>query len=66
MTGRNQTALFLIVWVALAVAWDIRVMWRYGVDATISKILHDWSCNNPILAFALGILCGHFFWPQTR
>jgi len=56
MTGRNQTAMFLIVWVALAIAWDIRVMWRYGVDATISKILHDWSCNNPILAFALGIL----------
>ncbi len=28
MTGRNQTAIFLIVWVALAIAWDIRVMWR--------------------------------------
>jgi hypothetical protein len=66
MTGRSQTVVFLLVWVVLAIAWDIHALWRYGMDATISKVLYDWSRNNPIVACIAGILCGHLFWPQER
>lgn len=64
MPGRTITILFMIVWIAITITFDIVMEWRYGNDATISKVIYDWSHWDPIVAFALGVLCGHFFWSQ--
>jgi hypothetical protein len=31
---------------------------------TISEIVWRVSSTRPILPFAVGVLCGHFFWPK--
>lgn len=64
MPGRSLTILFLILWIAVAVAWDLVAEWRWGSEATISRILADWAHAVPVVAFGLGVLCGHFFWAQ--
>ena len=64
MTPKQVTVWFIIVWVAVAVLYDIAVAYLYGGQPTISRIIHDWAYGNPVVAFALGVLCGHFFWSQ--
>lgn len=31
---------------------------------TISQAIYEICCDYPIIAFLVGILVGHFFWPQ--
>lgn len=33
---------------------------------TISEIVWEISSKRPILPFALGVLCGHFFWQKVN
>jgi hypothetical protein len=33
-------------------------------EATVSRSTLEWSMMYPIIALELGILLGHFFWPQ--
>jgi hypothetical protein len=46
------------------VCYDAAVMSREGVNTTISRVVLQWSQNNPLIPFAFGIVCGHLFWPQ--
>jgi hypothetical protein len=64
MTPRQTTTVFIILWIAGAVAYDVAVAYLYGSQPTISRIVHDWAYGNPVVAFALGVLCGHLFWSQ--
>lgn len=64
MSGRQLTTWFLIAFVTAGVAWDLYVYTRYGVDATISRVVRDWARVDPVVPFALGLLMGHFFWWQ--
>jgi hypothetical protein len=61
---KQMTICFIIVWVAVAVMYDVVVAYFYGTQPTISRIIHDWAYGNPVIAFALGVLCGHLFWSQ--
>jgi hypothetical protein len=59
-----MTVWFIIAWVAVAAVYDVIVAYLYGSQPTISRVIHDWTYGNPVIAFALGVLCGHLFWSQ--
>ncbi len=49
--------------IVLLVAYDIWARLREkNADSTISAVVRDWSFKYPIIAFAFGVLMGHFFW----
>ena len=62
MTIRNWTILVLIAVCAGLTGWDIFAVVHSGVTATISDVITVTAHKDPILAFALGLLCGHWFW----
>jgi len=33
--------------------------------ATESQVLLDWALEHPVVPFVMGVLCGHWFWPQA-
>ena len=66
MTPSQVTVWFIVVWVAVAILYDIGVIYFYGTGPSISWTVHRWAYGNPMVAFALGVLCGHFFWSQPR
>lgn len=70
MDPRRQTDLFLTAWIAVAVGWDVLVLLRHGVEATISARVLDWSQAHPalwgVLLVGLGVLIGHLLLPQRR
>ena len=44
--------------------WDVAVMFfAKDLNATISFAIYTLSCQHPIIAFTIGVLCGHVFWP---
>ena len=49
--------LVLIVWATVA-----SVLGAEG--STISEHVRDYCAAYPLLPFALGIVCGHWFWPM--
>jgi hypothetical protein len=61
---KQMTVWFIIAWVSVAIIYDIAIAYFYGSGPTISRVIHDWAYGNPVVAFALGVLCGHFFWSQ--
>tara|TARA_R100000008_G_scaffold53964_1_gene32839 strand:- start:457 stop:654 length:198 start_codon:yes stop_codon:yes gene_type:complete len=55
----------IILGIVLIVAfWDITVMFMGRPDATISAVILEVSKENPIVAFVLGVVVGHLFWPN--
>ncbi len=64
MPPKQMTIWFIVAWTAVAVGYDVIVAYLYGSQPTISRVDHDWAYGNPVIAFALGVLCGHFFWSQ--
>ena len=54
----------ILVAVALAlVVYDIAVAELLPKGNTISEVVARTALSHPILPFAVGVLCGHFFWP---
>ena len=58
----------LIILVAIIVIslWDITVVLMGRPEATISYVLFQSTKANPIIAFMLGVVIGHLFWPNFR
>ena len=56
---------FLVILVFCTIfIWDVAVMFfAKDLSATISYAIYTISCEHPIIAFAIGVLCGHVFWP---
>jgi hypothetical protein len=55
----------IIVGIAVLVGVvDIWLVVRKGPAATISSTLLAWSKRYPIIAFLLGVVSGHLFWPN--
>ena len=52
--------------VLFGVTWDMWVYVAGGYPATISHVVLGWSQAWPVVPFAVGVLCGHLFWPQYR
>jgi hypothetical protein len=68
MNGQFITKLFIAADTALVIAYDIFAFWRWGVDATISRVTLRWAQAGATHAAALGFVVGsllvHLFWRQ--
>jgi|TARA_R110000824_G_scaffold56351_3_gene154352 predicted permease len=58
--------LIILVSVIVVSGWDIGVILMGRPDATISAVLLQLSKENPIIAFMLGVIIGHLFWPNFK
>ena len=56
----DNIMLFVLVF---GILYDIFVILKDGVQSSISVRLYRIGKDNPILPFAMGVLCGHWFWP---
>lgn len=54
------TVVGLSVWDVIAAANDP------DNDCTISEIVRNGAKANPIIAFAMGVICGHWFWSHAE
>jgi len=60
----NVTKFLIILVFVVIFVWDVAVMFfAKDLSATVSFAIHTLSCEHPIIAFAIGVLCGHVFWP---
>ena len=60
----NPTEAFVVLFVVLALAWEAVTLWREHDNIyTISQVMHDTAKKHPMIAFVLGVLIGHWFWP---
>ena len=60
------TGIFIISFVALAIGYDFWAFYQGGTEATISYWVYDRSHMYPTIPFAIGYLCGHFFWQMKK
>jgi hypothetical protein len=63
MEPRTITALVLLVNALVLGLFDIYMIARYGGEASISLVMYDLAREYPILAFLIGGVCFHWFWP---
>lgn len=62
MTPRGIGNLFVVVWIATAILYDLVVYFGWGeVDATISRTLRAWGNWSPLLLVPLGGLLWHLW-----
>jgi hypothetical protein len=59
LTLTQQIIVAVIVIVFAIDGWLVK---RFGVPATISYTLLQWSKEYPVLAFGIGFIMGHLFW----
>lgn len=62
MKIRLMTGFLILATVVVWIGWDVYA-WLAADDATISVVVTDWSRIAPGIAFLVGVLCGHFFFP---
>ena len=58
--------LIVIGIVVIVTAWDVVVVLMGRPEVTISAVILQLTRENPIIAFALGVIIGHLFWPNFR
>lgn len=63
MRPNEVTALLLIITLFAAGMYDIAVLFLYGVNATISAVIIDWSQRFILLPYLAGFIMGHIFFP---
>ena len=60
----NVTKFLVILAFCTIFIWDVAVMFfAKDLSATISFSIYTISREHPIIPFAIGVLCGHVFWP---
>lgn len=64
MNLRKLTKVFILIALIIIIAYDIYVYVKDGGDATISRVLLNWSQDWPPVSFSFFFLMGHLFWPQ--
>ena len=50
--------------VLIVIFWDITIVFIGRPESTISAVILQVSKENPIIAFVLGVIVGHLFWPN--
>jgi hypothetical protein len=56
------TKVIILLIVVIVAVWDVFLISTGNCAATFSVVLYESSKAWPIIAFALGVLCGHVFW----
>lgn len=59
-----MTKALLVALVFFLAAYDVAIWWYCGPEATLSRVILSCSQRCPIIAFALGVLIGHVYWPN--
>jgi hypothetical protein len=59
---KTLTTIIIVAITAFLIVWDVYAILKGGVESSISSIIIVHSHEYPILPFAFGVLCGHFFW----
>ena len=59
---RQMTGVLLLVTAFIWAFYDLYA-WLYGVDATISVLITDFSRRSVPFVFIIGFLAGHWFFP---
>lgn len=62
MSAQFTLAILLLGAVAIVYVWDAYTLTIGQPGHTVSAIIKEWSKEQPILAFAFGVLIGHIFW----
>ena len=61
------TAKLILLGLVIIVAfWDAAVLIMGRPEATISAVLLQLAKDNPIIAFTMGVVVGHLFWPNFK
>ena len=61
------TAKLILLGLVIIVAfWDAAVLIMGRPEATISAVLFQLAKDNPIIAFTMGVVVGHLFWPNFK
>lgn len=64
--NKRLTARILIVTAAALALYDVYVASTPEPGDTISEVINEASRQRPVIAFALGGIAGHLFWPLGR
>jgi hypothetical protein len=56
------TDIFIVSWVVVALVVDAVLLYRGGVESTISVRIIRWSMKYPLVSFGIGVVMGHFYW----
>ena len=59
---KKLTIWIIISTLVILIGYDAFVVLTEGTEASISSIIIVASYELPIIPFAVGFLCGHFFW----
>jgi hypothetical protein len=59
---KKTTIIVIILATIFLIIYDVFAIIKGGTEASISSIIITWSYEMPLLPFAFGVLCGHFFW----
>lgn len=62
---RKVTISILVGVGVLLIAWDVWVWLEPTEGDTISEVIHDLGTRSWFLLVGIGVLLGHFFWPQS-
>lgn len=65
MKKRNVITTIVAI-VAAVIGWDIYLAADDKKENTISDLVTEASEESPIIAFAIGVLIGHWFWSQDE
>lgn len=62
------TQIVLAVGAAAWLIWDLVVNFNLVTGDTISEVIAEMTRSAPLIALAMGIICGHFFgdWPAIK
>lgn len=55
---------FIALIIGVIVLFDIYLVVKFGRKGTVSYKMMYWSYKFPIIPFAMGVVCAHFFWSQ--
>ncbi len=58
--------LIIFGFVLVVIFWDVAVLIADRPEVTISAVLLELTEEAPIIAFALGVVVGHLFWPNFK
>jgi hypothetical protein len=61
---RKWTIGILIAIAVILIAWDVYVYVEPSDGDTISEVTLAAAGKHPVIPFAIGVICGHLFWPQ--
>lgn len=58
----ETTKAFLLMWVSVLICYAVVAIRFGGRESSVSVVTYEFCAENPIIAFAVGIVFGHLLW----